>query len=928
MDKKIILNKYRYIDAENKNISTRLDLHNDKKCISEDHFGEVINEYNVYLDEREACNVIRLSAQVNLMASNSVFNSVTEIVKDEDSDDCVCLNFSSGVTISSAYGKPSLDWGSNIDDCIQDTQITYEGDDDKNYVYHCGIDIFDNHVLRSKVSTPNYYLDGVSNATFNTISDYLVDENGTEWISSAYNIVVKDGYICGNRHEENGYMHLYNKDNIMSFVDCLGSKLVDKNGWLGFLNKSKMDSYDSNGNNFGISRVINNMPVNSFIEMYPGKSHYSLMPYYNKKRHRQEKNWEYCLTYPSDSTVSGIPFINEKLNTLKIAFIDESELDDDDLQKTVIYSESKHGLQADDIVNIYKSTYDNSKSELVEENVIVDAVIDDYTFTVYLSDYLCKNWVSVFDKEQISTIFAKSEGSYKYYPKSAVGPEYVTSFNNYINADFDNGDEIGCQNLSFAKVIDTKQVEYYVRIFSRFPNFDFMDLEPTEENIYGRFNGNKRNIDEYSRLEYEKQSTLSRLAFAKNAYGDDMVQIVYNDDIDISNIKDNLGRPLTSLYLSFFKTNYGRKEWYNGDVKNKNVEHSHCFGKLNCGFELSPHLSDEKFYHGNTRLMNNIDTILGIDSNGLSQLNLRQHLDWVEDDEIEYRSQDRFYGDLCEYSASNCIERVIQPIVHRFNTQQRELSGTSFKTKASFSSVKYHNILRDDTTPNYNFTVTEGVFDNNVTGKKDGCTYISSYEIPIRTFSDELSKFSPESYLIDSLTVDKDRTYTATTNASNYLNCDTQLNFYEKASGATYRCDIVNILAPNVLSFNLYDENGKLVLVDIEDTANYILYRRPVGIPTYAKMIGNGIGEYRWRNVVQNGFENVEGIIEEYPFTNNCLYVNKLINIFVRRQDPFGEFGITKLTGFQTIDGKQSPIEADSDDSNSDDSINEKNSIC
>ena len=80
MDKKIILNKYRYIDAENKNISTRLDLHNDKKCISEDHFGEIINEYNVYLDEREACNVIRLSAQVNLMASNSVFNSVTEIV--------------------------------------------------------------------------------------------------------------------------------------------------------------------------------------------------------------------------------------------------------------------------------------------------------------------------------------------------------------------------------------------------------------------------------------------------------------------------------------------------------------------------------------------------------------------------------------------------------------------------------------------------------------------------------------------------------------------------------------------------------------------------------------------------------------------------------------------------------------------------------
>ena len=58
------------------------------------------------------------------------------------------------------------------------------------------------------------------------------------------------------------------------------------------------------------------------------------------------------------------------------------------------------------------------------------------------------------------------------------------------------------------------------------------------------------------------------------------------------------------------------------------------------------------------------------------------------------------------------------------------------------------------------------------------------------------------------------------------------------------------------------------------------------------------------------------------------MYVNKQINIFVRRQDPFGELGITKLTGFSTIDGKQSPIEANDDNSNSDDSINEKNSIC
>ena len=225
MDKKIILNKYKYVDAENKNISNRLSLQNDKKIIREDQFDEEINEYNVYLDERESCNTIRLSAQINLMASNSVFNSVTEIVKNEDSDECICLNFATGVTISSAYGKPSLDWGSNMDDCIQDTQITYDGDSKKNYTYHCGIDIFDNHVLRSKTSIPNYYLNGVSQTNFNTISDYLVDGDGQELISTAYYIKYNsEGEKVGTRNPNNQYMHIYNKNNILSFTDCLGSK--------------------------------------------------------------------------------------------------------------------------------------------------------------------------------------------------------------------------------------------------------------------------------------------------------------------------------------------------------------------------------------------------------------------------------------------------------------------------------------------------------------------------------------------------------------------------------------------------------------------------------------------------------------------------------------------------------------------------------
>lgn len=724
-------------------------------------------------------------------------------------------------------------------------------------------------------------------------------------------------------------MHLYNKKNISSFIDTLNSRLIDRNGWLGFFNRSKMESYDSSGKNLGISRVINNKSVNSFIELYPGKSHYSLLPYYNKARHRQEKNWEYCLTYPESSTKIDIPCINEKLDTLKIVFIDESEADDDDLLKCVIYCSCKHGLAADDVINIYKSSYDNTKHELYEENVIVDNIIDEYTFAVYLGDYVCKNWISVFDDDNINEYFSKHSGTDRYYPKSQYSSqEYVTSFNNYINADFDTTEYIGSQNLSFAKVVNNQQVEYYVRIFSRFPNFDFMALEPTEENIYGPFNGTKLNIEEYSKLEYEKQSTLTKLGFAKNVYGDDMAQIVFNDDIDISNIRDNLGRPLTSLYLSFFKTNYGRKEWYDGNVGHTNVQHSHCFGKLNCGLELSPNVDRKEFYSGNTRLMNNIDAGFG----GLSALKLRQHLSWLDDDEISYNDQDKFYGDLCEYSKATCVERTLQPILHRFNTQQRELDGTTFHERGSFHSVMYHDIIRDDVTSNQGFQTTAYTYDGSPTRKKDGYAYISNYEIPIRTFSNTLSEFKPNPYKLYSLSCDNEKLYTAVTTKENFINHDSDLRLYDLSTGLSYKCNIKNVLTANSLTFTIHDKNGNIVTVNTDNLTNYRIYKKPVGIPSYAQISEDGSGIYRWRNIVQNGFEDVDGIIEEYPFTNGCLYVNKLINIFVRRQDPFGWYGLTNISGIPAIDGKPSSIEFNDtyldSDGNSDDSISENNATC
>jgi hypothetical protein len=52
------------------------------------------------------------------------------------------------------------------------------------------------------------------------------------------------------------------------------------------------------------------------------------------------------------------------------------------------------------------------------------------------------------------------------------------------------------------------------------------------------------------------------LAFAGTVYGDEVSQIVFTDDINIDNLTDNRGYPLTELYFTVLKANRGHKEWY------------------------------------------------------------------------------------------------------------------------------------------------------------------------------------------------------------------------------------------------------------------------------------------------------------------------------------------------------------------------------
>lgn len=909
MQKQILPNQYRHVDSEAKNMSIRVNLQTNNHLIKESEYNEIINQYDRYLDERESCNTIRLTAQVNLIADNALFNHVTEVVKGEGSDKCVCLNFNS-TKVDSSFGKLSwYKWGDSQSDLTRDTQLSAPNYDDKNYQYLCGMDIFNNHILRATTKFSNVYREYVNEYDrwetpncFNTLNEYAMDINGNKYHS----------YITGR-----GLLKAYTESAPLSFDACISKRLERKNGWYGFTNKGKMTLTEKSGKECGTSRVINNKSLGSFVEMFPGRDRFQLMPHYNSYRHRMEKNWEYCLTYPYSSTTKNITCINEKLNTLRIAFIDETTTDSDGLEKTTIFSVSKHGLQSDDTVNIYRSTVSNERHELVEESVVVDTVVDDYTFVVYLPEPICKEWLSIEEDDQIYSIFNNHYDSSANRVKYKSKDLFVYAYNGYINADIDEDDEIGSHNLSFCKVNNGYESKYYVRLFSRFPNFDLSEREIGEKDVYSKDSHGELNVTKYSRLECEKASTMTRLGFSKNAYGDDMAQIVYNDDISIDYLHDNLGRPLTNLYLSFFKTNYGHNDWYNYNTSSENVEWSHCFGPLTCGFKYNPVIEDSQFKTGNINFMGSSD--------GFTQIQLRRTLVsnavGIEGDEILYKRQDLFYGDLCGYDPYSLQETSIQPILNRFNTQQRELS-----LNGSLAAVKDNKIKAVDVDEisvgstwgtSYGFSISNNTIDTSPTACYEGYYYKPHYQIPIRALSADISEYQPKLYKLSEL-ISGD-TFTAKTTEANFIDTSDKVFLYSVADKKVTQCTVKNVLSTNVLSF--VPDDFSIVSGGIDgtniNTDNYRIYSSPGIVPSYAQIADDGTGTIRWREIYQNGFEDTSEAIEEYPFTNNRLYVHKKINIFVRRQDPFGDFGLVDETSANYIEGYSSQYKTNSENGNS-----------
>lgn len=945
----IFLNKQKSKVSNNTNSFVPIRLTNGAKLLPTDSLVTTINEVELYNQERKASNIVRLTCTINPICSNVLHNTITEIVKNEGSNECFCLNFAPLSSCTSCDANKLLyKTKSSFNDAfsgVRDTQLSNEAN---GFQYHCGTDIFNNHILRSLTfkTVCGYGGNSGRHDEFNTLTDTMRSIDGT-------NISGYKDYTEEDRKSTNGKpsikkLHLYLKEEVLSFEECVENRLIEENGWYGFINIGKFptidtrEEYKNKNEQLDIYKVINNRKPCDFIDMYPSRDLWYFTPKYNKHRKRIEKNWDYCLTYPSSST-TDIDFIRSGTNSLKVCMFDDTLSNSIGTSGLKLYSVSKHGLSKGDIINVYDG------DDIVIINTSVVDIEDDYTFSVYDQGVDISNlWYQLSNNDLISGVTSG-------VTISGITYEF-NDFNKFLVYEDESGKTIKypilpnkkvCleqKDISYKKVVEGEELEYYVRIFSKIPNWKFADKEPTEYEMY------KENSDLISRCQsYENdfESHVSRLAFSKNIYGDDISEIVFSDNIDLSNLKDNLGRPLSEIYLTIIKNNIGYKLWYEGEHEcgSPDVEFSHCFGKLNCAFKLSSHAVPFNEYV-------NVTTINSLESSNFSKKGL--DIDKINEngqsfyatgnsvnDEIQYRSKKNltnvyeihngkerlyqtfsngdiegnkhFYGDLCCYSTKLLDEQSIQMINFRFNTAQRELSSNMTlpqltppsqsqdgdepqpmsTTIEPFKYIYHEEILTDDYDLN-NFKCEIKTDIQNI-NRLEGYCYVPHHKIQIHTFDDEIKTDKPNYVPIKNYNInDGDGTISCITRNYHYFNKN-DVVYFSTFDGDCFQYQVTDI------------ENSKMFVCEPLDLGHQVnsknkihrLFKSCDDTPSYATLSNDGSVHFSWREFIKNGFDT-ENKVEQYPFMNNALYVNKNINLFVQRQDPDDVGHIRHVSSFPT----------------------------
>lgn len=246
----------------------------------------------------------------------------------------------------------------------------------------------------------------------------------------------------------------------------------------------------------------------------------------------------------------------------------------------------------------------------------------------------------------------------------------------YFVIDLPNTGSISA-NSRMKKIVNGLESEYYFRKFRKIKTKNSPVIETNDYETY-------------------------EAAFSQNIFSDVITQFVFNEDIDVSDLTDNLNRPLSELYLTIIKT-----------------DSNDLFTNISSGIE-APFISNLNSSDKNTYLRD-LPIINKIHNGG--NLPFPSHtpleINVTINDNNNGPSNNDFYGDLVEYTNATLNETVLAVVSHRFNTINRETKAT----------LKYNDKLGSTTTK----TIDLGP-------RQEGYFYQPHHLIKIRDFSNYIEE--------------------------------------------------------------------------------------------------------------------------------------------------------------------------------------------
>ena len=837
--RKILLDKSRSKKSVNNTNSIPINLNRDASLFHDEIISDTIDTMQVYNDDKDKSNKYRFIFTINPICTNAIFNKLTEVIVNEGSPNAYAL-FDGDTTfsINDTISKESIDR-------IQAIRNTEYSNPEYNFTYHCGADIFNNHLLRSKEDVivqkrdkdeeeegynpilkkvcRSYKLydeddNFITKDGFNTIGDYARTFGGKT--ISTHQPDSNQFYSAPDSDDESilrsEKLPLYLYDEIKSFKTAYNESIMRKDGWIGFINRSTMQIpvAEKNGNKYFVNKCLNNKEACQFVDMCPERDLFYFTPKKNKIRKRIEYNWDYFLTYPSESIYNDNMILIGKNKGLPLSKFDDSSfytkhIGSNGVGLLMFRSVVKHNLIAGDYVLLKDKDNNNIKCYVVNTGTS-DRKEKEYYFSVYEND--------VIDYMDVETIkrFAKTSGGY--------------------------------------------ECEYYFRKFAKFEDMP--------------------------------QSSINKLAFANTIYGDEVSQIVFTDSLDISEYKDNRGRPLTQIYLTILKNNRGYKEWYQeNDVQSPNVEYSHVFGEVTSGLELPTYSEKEYPVIRRQHNINNGDEIT-------FESNNKRYTVPKSSRKIESginREMDSFYGDLVEFNPIDVNETILEDVYHRFNTAQRETNNPRYNTiiyDEVYSDIFDANFKKDNDDLSTLPQIKEHKINKGYANiDPEGYIYKPHHKIQIGMFSGIINQLSDMVMEIDSCNVNDDE-ITFVTNENYMLLPYDMICVIRKGGNASinfivsdYRFDdATDTYTCKAIRQNKHDDISGITI------DNSFIFKHSLDIPSYAYMLPDDTGRHLWRDLVKPSEYSYKDALYKTPFTNGSFYHHKNIMFFVRRQDPFKRY--------------------------------------